>query len=301
MRYATAGAFRAALDHALRNEAAQRGIDVQRLRREIVFQRLLARLMIVAPGRWILKGALALEFRFGSIARPTKDMDLARRDNVDAASADFLAAADVDLGDYFSFAIEKTDALDEMTEANAARYRVIARLAGRVFERVVVDVGFLNVLSEATDFLAGPDLLGFAGIEPVTVPVLPLELHVAEKLHAYSRTYESGSSSRVKDLVDLVLISRHHLFKAGALREALDATFARRDTHALPHSLDPPHPSWTGPYSKMAQGVNLLSELAHGHELASRFLNPVLSGEAEGGALWDPTSRTWNPPRPETP
>jgi hypothetical protein len=37
------------------------------------------------------------------------------------------------------------------------------------------------------------------------VPALAVELHLAEKLHAYSRVYGTGvQSSRVKDLVDMV-------------------------------------------------------------------------------------------------
>ena len=31
-----------------------------------VFDRLLARLLVVAPNRWLLKGAVALDFRYGA-------------------------------------------------------------------------------------------------------------------------------------------------------------------------------------------------------------------------------------------
>ncbi|MGI9003671.1 MAG: nucleotidyl transferase AbiEii/AbiGii toxin family protein [Pseudonocardia sp.] len=55
--------------------------------------------------------------------------------------------------------------------------------------------------------LTTPDLLAFAGVAQVRVPALPLETQIAEKLHAYTRTYESGRpSSRTKDLVDIFLI-----------------------------------------------------------------------------------------------
>ena len=32
-----------------------------------------------------------------------------------------------------------------------------------------------------------PDLLGFAGLPPGEVPALPLPVHIAEKVHAYTR------------------------------------------------------------------------------------------------------------------
>jgi len=38
---------------------------VSRLRKRIVFERLLARLVVHAPGEWVLKGGFALELRLG--------------------------------------------------------------------------------------------------------------------------------------------------------------------------------------------------------------------------------------------
>ncbi len=78
MRYATPEAFRAALDQRLKNHAAQTGIPLVRLRKTIAFDRFLARLVAVASDRWVLKGALALDFRLGSGTRTTKDIDLGR-------------------------------------------------------------------------------------------------------------------------------------------------------------------------------------------------------------------------------
>lgn len=105
MRYATPEAFRAALDQRLKNHAAQTGIPVGRLRKTIAFDRFLARLVAVASDRWVLKGALALDFRLGSGARTTKDIDLGRLDDEDAATDDFLAAQSLDLGDFFTFTV----------------------------------------------------------------------------------------------------------------------------------------------------------------------------------------------------
>jgi hypothetical protein len=293
VKYATAGAFRTALEHSLRLEAREQGIELQRLRREVVFQRLLARLMAVAPGRWILKGGLALEFRLGRIARSTRDMDLARLDSVQAATADFLVAQDVDLDDYFTFSIEKTDALDELTTGTAARYRIIARLAGRVFERVVVDVGFGSAAIETPDEVVAPNLLSFAGIGPVKIPTLPMEFHVAEKVHAYTRRYESGVSSRVKDLVDLLLISAHTPFVALDLRCALDSTFEGRGSHPLPDTLPLPPGDWGPSYHNMAREVGITDDITSGYELVSAFLNPVLKGQLPDDARWDPYIAEW--------
>src|ERR671914_2028488 len=77
-QYATAGAFRTALE-ARPNERARRdGVDLHRLRRQVAFDRLLARMFDSSqPIRdgWVLKGGYALEMRF-HLARSTKDLDL---------------------------------------------------------------------------------------------------------------------------------------------------------------------------------------------------------------------------------
>lgn len=62
MRYGSAVAFRRALLDRLRTAAVQEGIPFERLRKRVVFERLLARLLKAAPNRWVLKGALALDF-----------------------------------------------------------------------------------------------------------------------------------------------------------------------------------------------------------------------------------------------
>src|SRR5438093_1901113 len=100
----------------------------------VVFERLLARLLAVAPHRWVLKGGLALDYRLGARARTTKDMDLGRYDDEAAATADLRAAQSADLGDFFVFQIERTSHLDAALEGAAVRYRVRAEVAGRPFE-----------------------------------------------------------------------------------------------------------------------------------------------------------------------
>jgi len=74
MKYAAPEAFRAALDQRIRNEAAASGVPVMRLRKRVAFERFLARLTVVDPQRWVLKGAYALDLRLGLRARTTKGL-----------------------------------------------------------------------------------------------------------------------------------------------------------------------------------------------------------------------------------
>src|SRR5229473_1932245 len=80
-KYATAAAFRRALEDRLQDIAGKESVDLQRLRRQVAFDRLLARLFQAAQPRalpWVLKGGYAMELRIKA-ARTTKDIDLTMR------------------------------------------------------------------------------------------------------------------------------------------------------------------------------------------------------------------------------
>ena len=293
MKYATAAAFRQALDDRLKTQSEQTGLALARLRKRVAFELFLRRLVAVAPDRWVLKGALALDFRFKATSRPTRDMDLGRTDDEDAAIEDFTAAQELVLDDFFSFALRRTDDLDDADDFRAIRFHVTAELAGRVFDQFVVDVGFVDSISAKPEEIETSDLLSFAGIEPVRVPALPLPQHIAEKVHAYTRTYGASGreSTRPKDLVDILLIAGSERIDAAALREALETTFGERRQQALPVALPPPPEAWREPYGRLASEVAVEADLENAHALAAEFIDPILAEGTPG--TWDPQRRAW--------
>jgi Nucleotidyl transferase AbiEii toxin, Type IV TA system len=294
VRYASAAAFRQALETRLLALSRSQGSSLVRLRKEVAFDRLLARLLIAAPGRWVLKGGLAFDYRFGTRARTTKDMDLAGAAGEEVATSDLLAAADLDMGDYFSFSIERTAKLDQLVEGAAVRYKVRADLGARRFEDFVVDIGFDLPPGWEPEVLIGPDLLSFAGIDPVAAPSLPLEVQVAEKVHAYTRGYgvDGVGSTRVKDIVDLALVASTAELDAGKVRRAMSETFERRSGRALPAALPRPPADWAVPFGRLAGEIHLAADLDGGHQLAARLLNPILSGNVTTGR-WDAVGQAW--------
>jgi hypothetical protein len=290
VKYETAAAFRQALEQRLLARARATDVSLVRLRKGVAFDRLLARLVVAAPDRWVLKGALALDFRIGERTRTTKDIDLVRTDNEELATADLIAAQLVDLGDFFTFSTAGRERL-RADAGGTIQFRVRAELSGRLFEEVLVDIGFSDPLGWQPERVCGSDLLAFADIEPIEVPVLPLEQHVAEKVHAYTRTYHGHPSSRVKDLVDLVLVKQFMTLDAARLRAALLGTFEGRAQHALPAALPPPPGTWSVPYRKLASDVGIDPHLASGHAEAASLLDPVLAGFTAGH--WDPEHGAW--------
>jgi hypothetical protein len=96
------------------------------------------------------------------------------------------------MDDFFSFTAARRDDFPDKDELSAIRFHVTAALAGRTFEQFVIDIGFTDSISWAPDTLQTSELLSFAGIDRVAVPAIPIPQHIAEKLHAYTRTYGEG-------------------------------------------------------------------------------------------------------------
>lgn len=285
--YTTAGAFRRSLEERLKNISAAEQVDPNRLRRQVSFDRLLARLFREESPPWVLKGGYALELRFKA-ARSTVDIDLtverlpasAGNDQNQIVRDMLQAAADVPLGDWFEFTFGPP--VMDLTAApyGGARYPVEARMDNRIFARFHLDAGIGDVVSTPLETIVCRDWLEFAGIQPSKVRMIAREQQFAEKLHAYTLP-RSSANSRVKDLVDMAL-----LIKAGGLDrrrvgEALHLTFERRATHDVPTSLIPPPTDWRIPFQALAEGCRLSGDLTEVLAEAQKFLDEVRAQRTE--------------------
>ena len=154
-RYATAAALRAALEIRLNTMAAEQGLDLQRLRRQVAFDRLLCRLFRHADSPWLLKGGYAMELRIRS-ARTTRDIDLGLLKMPGGAKEwDALAvrnlladAASLDHEDGFAFAIGGPGLDLDAAPYGGSRFPVDARMAGRRFISFHLDMSAGDVLRE---------------------------------------------------------------------------------------------------------------------------------------------------------
>jgi predicted nucleotidyltransferase component of viral defense system len=284
VQYRSPAAFRAALEARLKDEQTTEA-GLSRLRKRVAFERLLARLVAIAPDAWVLKGGFALELRLGNRARSTRDVDV----DWQLASADVAEllreATDLELDDYFEFTVERGSLGDDLD--GGERWAVDAIVAGRLFERVAIDIGFDEPVL-APDAVASSELLAFAGVPPTTVRAIAIEQHLAEKLHAYTRIYASGrTSSRVKDLVDVDVIANTTVIDAAELPEAVDATFTRRGTHPVPAALPPPPADWAPAWRRLAADVPVPDDLNAGYRLAAELFDPILDGTVTIGR-WRP-------------
>lgn len=293
MRYTDASAFRMALEQRLKDTAEDDGARLARDRKRIAFDRLLARLAATGPDRWLLKGGFALELRLHDRARATKDVDLEWQTDGEELLDALIDAAEHDAGDYFTFQVERTGPPPDRL-GGSHRFRVSASLAGRPFEQYfLLDIAHREGGDRKVARLTTPSLLAFAGIEPVTIAAIPLERHLAEKLHAYTRTFAVGrENTRVKDLVDLALIAELEQLDAASLREAIDHAFRSRAMQIVPDRLPSPPPAWTVPYHALAQATGIPTDLTAGHAAAAALLDPILAAHVTEGT-WEPEERCW--------
>ncbi|MEX1141313.1 MAG: nucleotidyl transferase AbiEii/AbiGii toxin family protein [Thermoleophilaceae bacterium] len=292
MRYRDAAAFRQALEQRLKHLA--RGDDAQLVnaRRRVLFYRLLARLATTGGDRWLLKGGLALDLRLPEQARATRDIDLDWEAPPNELLDALIEGARHDAGDFLDFAVERWPTSPEHI-GGSHRFRVVVRLAGRPFDSFQVDVGFADRSDREPERLRTPDVLAFADVEPPIVAAMPVEVQVAEKLHAYTRAYDGDRpSTRVKDLVDLALIAEFLTLDAARLADALEVTFRNRATHPIPPSLTGPPGDWRVPFRELAGATGAPADLAAGHAQAAAFLDPILAGTVTRGR-WDHRGSTW--------
>ena len=281
--YKTAGAFRAALETRLQTRAREQGTDLQRLRRQVAFDRFLARMFSKGPKAaypWVLKGGYAMELRMHS-ARTTKDIDMTLHDGTrlskdpkergEQVRALLQEAAATPFDDYFEFLVGEARADLDGAPEGGSRYPVQARMDGRDFARFHVDVGVGDEVLEPLEVVTGEDWLGFGGVAPPSFPIISAEQQFAEKLHAYTLPRGERVNTRTKDLIDMVLLIRGETLDKSKTAAAVRATFKKRATHDVPKELDPPPGEWEPVFDALAKECNLAMELPEGFELVREF------------------------------
>lgn len=285
--YATANAFKTALEERLKNHSRKAGIELQRLRRQVAFDRLLSRLFRYFPKDLLLKGGYAMELRIEH-ARATKDIDLvikaARIETKDAQDQVIRRmlqeAVQDDSGDFFEFLVGEPTLDLEAIPYGGSRFPIDALLDNRLFVRFPIDVVISSLFMEPIDYIASEDWLGFAGIEHIPFPAISKEQQFAEKLHAYTLPREGSENSRVKDLLDLTLLVKSGELKMDILKIAIDKIFKYRSTHLVPSGIVEPPGSWVSVFTRLSKETELNMNMDQAVALIASHLNiPIIVRE----------------------
>lgn len=283
--YHSARAFRQALEARLQERAKRGGLVLERLRKQVAFDRFLARMFPPTTPKldsagWVLKGGYALELRFLH-ARATKDVDLTLKSGVIPAGTiegqrialreHIRRFAGQQLPDFFEFLIgTATLDLDGAPEGGF-RFPVEAVMDGRRFARFHVDIGVGDATEPPLEILKGGDWLEFAGIPKPQFVAVSREQQWAEKFHAYTRPREGRVNTRSKDLVDLVLLINLGELSSTRLRHCVTTTFNRRATHPVPASVPPPPSEWKPVFARLAAEAGIDADPTVAFRVLSEF------------------------------
>lgn len=164
-----------------------------------------------------------------------------------------------------------------------ARYPVESRLDGRIFVGFHIDVGSGDAVIEPVEIIKGRNWLEFAGIDSPSLYMIPPEQQFAEKLHAYTLPRPGAVNSRVRDLVDMVLLIQSGTLRTPVVSDAVQITFQRRKTHDLPKALAQPPANWKRPFSALAKECGLIEDINSGFTALRNFL-------AQGGIVGNASS-----------
>lgn len=262
MRYASPQPLRRALEDRLRTRSIETGLSLDRLRRRVMFERILARLEEAGPEHWVLKGGMALEVRLGDAARLTRDIDLGFRGQVPDGNTlhemlvDALSA-DPD-GDGFVLRARSPVPLQEDGSGPVTwRAKVAAELADKPFGGIQLDVSPRAYELRHTERVPLPNSLGFAGIRVRDVEIVDVHRHAAEKFHAMCRDFGDRENTRVRDLADLVIMIEHGLLTLPEVSAAVRLVWSERDGGAPPEALPALPTSWLGRYERMAAELDV--------------------------------------------
>jgi len=281
-----------------KTEAEATGVPSHALLRRFVFDRFLARAFHDPSSPWVLKGGTAVLARVHD-ARTTKDVDLLHQlDSLDAALVALRVATEVNIDDHLRFIITKVErSLGAGQPAvDGCRVSVDAYCGTQKKDSFGVDLVTGSMMTAAPE-IRTDTALNLRGLSGARTRLYPVVDHVADKLCATQATYgDDGTrpSSRVRDLVDLVVLGRTQDVDGDALIVAIRAEWTHRSLPGQPVLAPPPH--WDNQYPRIARPVRAcegMTTFPAAVAFITAFLGPALDGSA-AGQRWDAETGAWH-------
>ena len=245
---------------------------------------------------WVLKGGTGMLARIPT-TRYTTDIDLYRCDSsIDDALSDLRRVAAIDLRDHFRFEYAAhTPIVAGEGQPYALGYDVKfdtyigTKNAGPVHVDLVVGI----VITDHIEIAEPENALQLPRLASSPYRLYPLVDQIADKVCATATIHNGRESSRIKDVIDLLVIATNSPVSGSALTTAITAEAARREL-TLDRHLSVPS-SWKERWAREARKVPLIADfptVEAAQELITRFVDPALSAAAES-LTWDPTALTW--------
>lgn len=179
----------------------------------------------------------------------------------------------MDLKDYFIFEIGPARMDLDNAPYGGARYSVSSFVDRRLFVRFQLDVG-ADVVVDEIEHVEGSDWLKYCGIDVPKMRMISVEQQFAEKLHAYTLPREQKQNSRVKDLIDMLLLKQLRPFDKVRFKQTLQKVYGARGTHTVPEKLGSLPSEWLPLYENLAAECGLPQSMQEAHLELQDFLQP---------------------------
>lgn len=295
--YATARA----LEMAMKQAAKDSPIDTGRAIEGFFFHRLLCRVFYEGERGFVLKGGQGVLARTTD-ARATRDIDLLVRDaDIEEGVSELKRRASIDLDDYVSFQYAGCAPIKQSDEYRMGyTLKFDAYLGSKKMKTVPIDLVTDEIACEEPEMIDPADRFEMPGIVTVPYPVYTAENAMADKLCGIIERYGSRPSSRVKDLVDMVIYSLIVSFDNQRLSAVVRRELTVRKL-SVPHEFVLPK-EWgelhTKRYRVLAQQTGIPDELrkmSSGYEVARSLFSLPLN-DPYRQARWDTQMRRWQSP-----
>lgn len=283
------------LDRALKRAVRDAGGDLGSGYRQALRDRFLCRVFSDPSGRFVLKGGSGLLARIPD-ARATRDIDFATssRESSESTLAALNTLAEKDMGDYLTFKLTKCEeVLDENGYSRLLKLRYVTLMGHEEKDPILIDLSLDCSMTFPPERISPANRVPIEGLEVCEYLVYPLPDQLADKLCAIMEMQPGGyPSSRMKDLVDVVLYATSETFLLGELRQAIRNECAKRGME-VPCSFKAPE-HWRQRFAAFAKG-KLTADFASfdaASEIASQFFDPALT-DSDGDLAWNPKSHCW--------
>lgn len=294
MRYKTP----AALEMAVRDAARRSPLDTSRAVDGFYFHRLLCRVFADPNSPFVLKGGQSMLARTVD-ARATRDIDLlVEGGDIDGALAELKTLAATDFGDLVSFEFSGASPIKANDDYRSGLSVTFTALLGaRRVRDVSIDLVVDEIPCGHVDVLTPADRIEVAGVPVCDYRVYPPERSLADKLLAMLEVHDGRPSSRVKDLVDILVYQTRCDVEGSELADCCRLESRVRRV-PLPKCFSVPD-LWKGSYAprfaKLVRQTALpeeLEDVSVAETQAALLFDPVLSG-ACAGMRWNHETQAW--------
>ena len=288
MAYQSPTEFDRALKRAVRDAGGDPGVGYRQALRD----RFLCRVFRDGRSDLVLKGGSGMLARIPN-ARSTRDVDFGLVVSLDADQtvADLVERVSADLGDFCRFELTKREErMDENGYSRLLKLRFSTFVGAEEKDPVLIDLS-LDCAPTGEPTVADPvGRVPLEGVETAPYVLYPVCDQLADKLCATMEVQPGGyPSSRMKDLVDIVLIAHSQAVEWAELVAAVTAECTRRKMD-MPARFEAPA-FWKSGFSRFArrQGVDITFEEAC--DLASSLFDPALA--CDRCDVWNPAELRW--------